>query len=377
MALENLNDLENEWAQFTLNKSGERAGWTQDQRWRDDNCGKKAGGTFANPTPTSPYGQLLAYRNSGGPRPNLPVGTGSRMVFHIDAYLKAKGTVQPPPTGRPIPPVAPKGTLQVLDGGGTTASFPQAFPRGEGPLSVRSLHVKRVTGMGVGSMSFWPPPAGPTALTTIEDCIAEDVQRPAPGSAGGTSEANFWIGNTTQANRLIARRTGWMGMFTGSKCWESSIEDFLIEEVPVGIYIEHITHNTVFKRFKIDKVRDQPVAGGSEPGEILRARSISIEWWYRNSSWGNQVVGSYNLTFEDGEIYCPAPQGAGDDVRAGVYIGPGTYGVKFIRCRFFGPGNAILAPNQRANNGADVVTSNCWFDNDGAEIRKHNHAMGT
>ncbi len=365
MALENLTDLENEWQQFMLDKAGPRGQWTQDQRWRHDNPGQ--------------FQQLLAYRATGQNRPSLPPGTGSRMVFHVDAYLKASAEIEePPPTSSgPTPPTPPTELLQVLDGGGTVFSFPEAFPRGEGVMSVKSKHVKRVTGIGVGSMSFWPPPAGQTALTTIEDCIAEDVKANPPGKAGGTSEANFWIGNTTQARRLIARRTGWMGMFTGSKCWGSTIEDFLIEDVAVGVYIEHVTRDTVFRRFKIHNSHDQTVAGGAEPGNILRARSISIEWWYRDADRGNQVVGSYNLLFEDGDIYCPAPQGSGDEVRAGVYIGPGTYGVKFKRCRFYGPGNAILAPNQRYNNGADVVTENCWFENDGFEIKKHNHAMGT
>ncbi len=268
----------------------------------------------------------------------------------------------------PVAPAAPVGLFEVLDGGGLEDYFAKAFVQTAGDTSISKLHVKRVIGRGVGSMQKYPPSVENTGLSRITDCIAEDVKHDKPGAAGGRSEANFWFGNKTHASRLRGVRSGWMGMFTGSKCYNSIIEDFLLEEHAVGVYIEHVTRDTVFKRFKIDKICDKVVAGGVEPGGILRARSISIEYWYNKQ-------GSYNLIFEDGEICCPAPSGPDDEVRAGVYVGPGTYGLTFRRCRFFGPGVALRLPCQRQGH-PDAVIDNCWFEQAGEKIVHHNHKMG-
>lgn len=41
-------------------------------------------------------------------------------------------------------------------------------------------------------------------------------------------------------------------MFTGSKCYRSTIEDFALEQFAVGLYVEHVTRDTCFRRFRID-----------------------------------------------------------------------------------------------------------------------------
>ena len=87
MSLENLSDLEAEWAVFMEDKTGKRNSWTQDQKWRADNPGE--------------FQALLGYRN-GGMRPTLATEPGRRMVHHISAYLKAKGTVPPPNPAGPV-----------------------------------------------------------------------------------------------------------------------------------------------------------------------------------------------------------------------------------------------------------------------------------
>lgn len=92
MALANLGDLELEWAEFVYNRPGKRSTWSQDQKWRADNSGK--------------FDLLLAYR-AGGARPDFSAALqGSperRMLAHLDAYLKAKGTVTPDPTAHELP----------------------------------------------------------------------------------------------------------------------------------------------------------------------------------------------------------------------------------------------------------------------------------
>ena len=269
----------------------------------------------------------------------------------------------------PTPPVTgaaqPVGPFTVKDGMGNAISFADCFVRTDDPTTIAKKHVKNVTGYGVGSMQFWPPTVEDTGFTTITDCIATDVATARPGSMGGTGEACFWIGNRTRASRLYAARAGWMGAFVGARCHDSVIEDFTIQECPVGIYIEHVCHDTVFRRVVTTAIRDQPVAGGSEPGNVLAARSISVEWWYGGA-------GSYNLTFENCDLYCPA----GADPRCGVYVGPGTYGVRFLGCRFWGPGVAVRLPTVRIGNGADAVFAGCSFEQEGQAVVYHSLPVG-
>lgn len=86
MALENLVDLEAEWGAFMEDRPGARSKWTLDQKWRADNPGKLQG--------------LVDYRG-GGPRPapTAEDATHRRMLHHLDAYTKAKGSTPPPQSG--------------------------------------------------------------------------------------------------------------------------------------------------------------------------------------------------------------------------------------------------------------------------------------
>ena len=293
----------------------------------------------------------------------VPSGTYAVEAVGFSSVARAEWPESSPTF--PTPPAPPVGPFTVLDGNFSRVAFDQTFLRTAGAASLSKTQVQEVTGYGIGSMQFQPPTVENTGLSTFTDCRALDVLSSPPGKLGGTGEANFWFGNRTQASRLYAARTGWMGMFTGNKCHNSIIEDFEIEDVPVGVYIEHVTHDTVFRRFKIHNVHDQNVAGGTEPGGVLRARSISVEWWYGGK-------GSYNLTFEDGDIYCPA----GGQPRAGVYVDAGTYGVVFRRCRFWGPGTAVYLPTIRVNNGPDAVFESCVFEQDGPDKTYHSSPVG-
>jgi hypothetical protein len=269
----------------------------------------------------------------------------------------------------PVPPPAgaaqPVGPFTVKDGAGSTVSYPDCFVRTATTTTIRQKHVKNVTGYGVGSMQFWPPTVEDTGYTTLEDCIATDVHQAQPGKMGGTGEACFWIGNRTNAKRLYAARAGWMGAFVGARCHDSVIEDFTVEQCPVGVYVEHVAHDVTFRRLFTRDIRDQPVAGGSEPGGVLAARSVSVEWWY-----GGQ--GSYNLTLENCDIYCPA----GNDPRCGVYVGPGTYGMRFLGCRFWGPGVGVRLPTVRVAGKPDAVFDACVFENAGQRVVYHSLPMG-
>lgn len=117
MPLENLDDLQAEWAIFMEEKvdaAGNPLGrnkQSQDWRWRQDNPGE--------------FNALLAYRNGTGPRPNLATVTGRRMVEHVDAYLEA--IAEPPP---PPPPTSTE-TLDVYRHTVYPGPYIAPYPGGE------------------------------------------------------------------------------------------------------------------------------------------------------------------------------------------------------------------------------------------------------
>ena len=254
----------------------------------------------------------------------------------------------PPPPSGVAPPVGP---FTVLDGNYGSAANPAAFVRTTSSTTIKKLNVKRYTGYGIGAMQYYPPTVQNPGRTTVEDCIAEEITSNPPGSMDGTGEAGFWFGNPTDAKRLIARNCGWMGMWTGSKASGSIIEDFQIEQARgVGLYVEHVTSNSVFRRFKIKSA----------------GNGINIEWWYGGE-------GSSNLLFEDGDIYCPPNL---DYRSAGVFADAGTFGCTFRRIRFWGPGNAIGLPNKLVDPSKPNKVEDCVFENSGQKVYYHNNNIG-
>jgi hypothetical protein len=253
-----------------------------------------------------------------------------------------------PPGGLVV--AAPVGPFTVLDGGGTQESG--VFLRNNGGGAIEKTHSKFFTGYGIANMDYWPP-REPVGRTLIEDCIAEDITATPPHSLvpPGTAEAGFWFGNPTDARRLVARRASWMGMWTGAKCFGSVIEDFELLEMPhVGLYVEHVTKDTTFRRGRIES----------------QNTGINVEWWYGGA-------GSYNLMFEDLDIYCPPRTG----VVSGMFLDAGTYGCTIRRVRFWGPGDAIGLPNNLAGPTPNVVDeASCVFENAGQRIWYHSNAIG-
>jgi len=345
--------LDREWAEFKVEKNSQGK-LTQAENWRRANPGEW---------------YLLSFYRAGGDRPSLVTSTGKQMVEHVTAWhLTAPA---PTPNG-PAPPVGP---FQVREGNGTVQSFPDCWKNTESELTVAKKHVKNVQFAGVGSQFFWPPKAT-YPRTTITDVIVEGVSKPAPGASGGTGEAGAWLGNPTTLQRAEIRRCAWMGINIVGRSQGSLIEDVLIEDCPVGGYFELATHDVTLRRVFTRNIRTTPVAGGTEPDGLLAGRSFTFEWWHRFPEYGG-VIGPYNVTFEDCDIYCPPRDPRFEfDPCAGIYIGPGCYGIKAVRCRFWGPGWAVLAPTVRANNGADVKLEDCVFEQDGPDLSYHNLPMG-
>jgi hypothetical protein len=354
VTLPNLSALESEWAQFTLDKTGPRAQWTQDQRWRADNPGA--------------YQQLLAYRAGTGPRPVLPPGTGARMVFQVDAYLIANENVVPPTVELPRPP------FTVRDGGGTVLAFPAVFPVTTQAVTIKGQHVKNVTGYGIGSRQPWPPQVPTPGRTTVEDCIVENVGQ--GGAMGGKGEAGFWFSNPTDADRILARNCAWMGIFLGGTSHGSVLKNATVEDAPVGAYIEHLCYDADIT-VHTSQIADRKVTGGNEPGGVLAARSITQEWWYRNPDFGGRLVGPYNNTVR-GRVYCPANTGnPNTNPRCGSYEGAGVGGTKYLGVTFYGPGPAVIAANRRGQGLPAPVFEDCVFENAGARVLFHDLSFGT
>jgi hypothetical protein len=287
--------------------------------------------------------------------------TGSATVAQLDALaarvavLEGAVPVPPPPVPPPAPTLViapPVGPFTTLDGGGTVESG--VFLRNNGGGAVRKMYVKRFTGYGVANMD-WNPPREPVGRTAITDCITEDIGATPPHSLvpPGTAEAGFWFGNPTDAARLIARRAAWMGMWTGAKFYDAVVEDFVLDEMPlVGLYVEHVSRNSIFRRFRIKSL-------GS---------GVNIEWWY-----GGQ--GSHHITFEDGDVYCPPKT---HWTISGMFFDAGTYGCTVRRVRFWGPGDAIGLPLRLAGPDPNVVDeASCKFENTGKKVWYHDDAIGS
>lgn len=344
MPLENLQDLEQEWAEFMYDRPGGRSGWSQDQKWRADNPGKLS--------------HLIGYRN-GGPRPDFSTSkqgaTERRMLEHLDAWHKAKADDPPPPP-------ADYGIRESYRGPLTPIAGDNVLRDGDGLLTEKR-HVSTATGYGIANMR-WPYQGPSTGLWTVRDCLVEDVSADPPKSMDGTGEAGFWIGEKALVERVEARACAWMGMWTGAASSGSRFYDVDLRDNPhVGLYLEHVSSDFEFHHCSF---------GGKNTGS-----SINAEWWYRDG-YGQYLPyggrsGSFNVGFYDCEIYCPpSDRNARWDwyTTAGAFLDAGTFGFRFERCRFFGPGLALGLPSNRlmVDSSKPNVYFDCVFDNLGGTV---------
>ncbi|HXG77154.1 MAG TPA: hypothetical protein VNJ53_11330 [Gaiellaceae bacterium] len=164
-------------------------------------------------------------------------------------------------------------------------------------LLVRRVVIRDVTDYGVHVQYYAPTHFSyvPDTTPRVEDIDIAGVKRAPVGSSDGTAEAGIWAGTRIELRRVRIREVGWAGIWTGARCDDSVLEDLDIDAVRgarVGIYIEHYTRRTVFRRF------------------LLRARvhtGIKTEWAdpaYEgtNPVPGESLAASHHNVFEDGEI---------------------------------------------------------------------------
>ena len=85
----------------------------------------------------------------------------------------------------------------------------------------------------------------------LTDIDATQVSRPVPRSANGTAEACLWVGSRAIVQRVHVTDCAWMGVWTGTGTSKSLLEDLDVDRTHVGIYAEHYTQQTTFRRFRV------------------------------------------------------------------------------------------------------------------------------
>jgi PKD repeat protein len=280
----------------TPGPSGPITGWAWD--FGDGNTS-----TLQNPTHT--------YATTGTYTVTLTVtGSGSDGTADDPQSVDVSGS-----STYPDPPVGP-----------LTNSAP-IFLRNNGNVITQKLDVNSGTDDGIGNM-VWPPEAS-VGEWTLEDCVVANIAANPPRSLNGTGEAGFWIGQKTNAARLVASNCAWMGMWTGAMVDGSTLSDFYLYGNPhIALYLEHITRNCTFERFKIVHAGD--------------GNAINVEWWYADSTYGPLLpysgkAGSYNNVFQDFDITVPAGKWA-------FFLDAGTFGCTIQNGIIRGAGNGINHP---------------------------------
>lgn len=164
---------------------------------------------------------------------------------------------------------------------------------------------------------------------SLRDLNIAGVSRKVPGSSNGTAEACLWLGSPGTVQRVSVRRCAISGIWTGTAMKHSRIEDATIDRAPVGIYIEHFTTATTFRRLR--------VGPGVENG-------VNAEW--DNPAQGGKPASTDNVIenayFRTG--------------RVGVYLDRGTTRTTVRHCVFAGQEWAAI--------GDYAGVDNQYYDND-------------
>ena len=163
-------------------------------------------------------------------------------------------------------------------------------------LRVQRVIARRFTSYGVYADAYpdYGPLPRPMVLTDID---ATQVSRPVPRSANGTAEACLWVGSRAIVQRVHVADCAWMGVWTGTGTSKSLLEDLDVDRTHVGIYAEHYTQQTTFRRFRVG------------PAVVT---GVVCEW--DNPKTGGKPV-CVQDTFADGMV---------DSTRNGVYLDEGT-----------------------------------------------------
>jgi hypothetical protein len=141
----------------------------------------------------------------------------------------------------------------------------------------------------------------------LTDLDLSRVARRVPGSSSGTAEACLWLGSKGIVRRVRIRRCGISGIWTGTANRGSRIEDASVDRAPVGVYIEHFTTGTTFRRLRL--------------GPNV-SRGVNAEW--ANRARGGRPASVDNV-IRDGYFHTTL---------VGVYLDEGTTRTVVRNCKF-------------------------------------------
>jgi len=282
----------------------------------------------------------------------------NKLEVQVVANRVALDIVPPPPPPLPVgwTVAAPQGTLVEMNGGGTQGAA--KFEYSVGPVTFAERWIHDYTHYGYGLMQ-WPAQVSPPGVrSTIRDLRIERITRNPPRASDGTAEAGLWTGQTVDVSRIDIASCAWMQGWTGARCYNSIWQDIRMRDTRlVGIYPEHNTWDTIFRRFINEEA----------PGQL--ANTVNQEWAY-----GGEF--SKNLTYDQFDLYVPAGKWA-------FFIDAGNGGTKIAPSpgsRIWGPGNGIILPN---NIVAGVGPNQVWLDNidmtelAGTKLAYHDNAIGS
>jgi hypothetical protein len=176
-------------------------------------------------------------------------------------------------------------------------------------LRIRRLVARGFTGAGVLVDANEPGRTRARAPFEVSDVDVARVARRRPGSSNGRAEACVWIGNRGTVRRVRARTCAWSGLWTGTAVRGTRFEDVDIDGTPTGVYVEHFTRDSAFRRLRV----------GPDVRIGLLAEWASPEWGGRPASVGNVI--------EDSRF---------ESTVAGVYLDEGTTRTTVRRSAFAG-----------------------------------------
>jgi hypothetical protein len=116
----------------------------------------------------------------------------------------------------------------------------------------------------------------------LEDVDVARIGRANAGSSEGRAEACVWIGNTGLVRRVRARDCAWAGVWTGTAANRVRVEHVDVDGARTGVYLEHFTRDSTFRRMRI----------GPRTRIGVAAEWAAPEWGRRPGSVGNVIEGS-------------------------------------------------------------------------------------
>jgi hypothetical protein len=159
-------------------------------------------------------------------------------------------------------------------------------------LRIRRVVVRRFTDFGIYVDANDLDRGALANPFRIRDADVAQVGRSDPGSSQGRAEACVWIGNTGSVRRARLRACAWMGLWTGTATDRARIDGVDVDRTPTGVYIEHFTRNSTFRRLRVGpQVRVGLTAEWADPA--WDRRPASIDNLIELSRFESRLVGVY------------------------------------------------------------------------------------